>query len=59
MQATFAAIMPNVDWSKIDVERQGDSLILNIMGRQVQLNDGEQQTIYDAIQTALRQLGYN
>ena len=59
MQATFAAIMPNVDWSNVDVERQGDSLILNIMGKQVQLTDGEQQTVYDAIQSALRQLGYN
>ena len=59
MQSTFAAIMPNVDWSNVDVERQGDSLILNIMGQSIQLNDSEQQTIYDAIQSALRQLGYN
>ena len=59
MQATFASIMPNIDWSQVDVERQGDSLILNIMGQTVQLNDSEQQTIYDAIQSALKQLGYN
>ena len=59
MQATFAAIMPNVDWSQVDVERQGDSLILNIMGQTVTLSDTEQQTIYEAIESALRQLGYN
>ena len=29
------------------------------MGKEIQLNDGEQQTIYDAIQQALKQLGYN
>ena len=29
------------------------------MGQTVQLNDSEQQTIYDAIQSALKQLGYN
>lgn len=59
MQSTFASIMPNVDWSNIDVERQGDSLILNIMGQSVQLSDSDQQTIYEAIQSALKQLGYN
>ena len=59
MQSTFASIMPGVDWSNIDVERQGDSLILNIMGQTVQLDSNEQQTIYEAIQNALKQLGYN
>lgn len=59
MQSTFAAIMPGVDWNEVDVERRGDNLILNIMGKEVVLTDGEQQTIYDAIQSALRQIGYN
>ena len=59
IQSTFASIMPNVDWSNIDVERQGDSLILNIMGQSIQLSDSDQQTIYEAIQSALKQLGYN
>lgn len=59
MQSTFAAIMPGVDWSQVDVERSGDSLVLNILGKEITLTDGEQQTIYDAIQSALKQLGYN
>ena len=29
------------------------------MGQQVQLSDSDQQTIYEAIQEALKQLGYN
>ena len=59
MQSTFASIMPGVDWGNVDVEQRGDSLVLNIMGKEIQLTDGEQQTIYDAIQQALKQLGYN
>ena len=59
MQSTFASIMPGVDWSNVEIERQGDSLILNILGKEVQLSDTDEQTIYDAIRQALVQIGKN
>ena len=57
MQSTFASIMPGIDWSDISIERQGNTTILNIAGTEVVLTDGEQQTVYDAIQAALKQIG--
>lgn len=57
MRGTFASIMPRVDWNDIDVRTEGNNIVLNILGKEVVLSDLEQQTIYDAIQEALKQIG--
>lgn len=57
MEATFGTIMPNIDWSDVSVRQEGNTVILNIEGKEIVLTEGEQQSVYDAIDNALRQIG--
>ena len=41
----------------MSVEKQGDQLVLNIAGTEVVVSDQDQQSIYEAIMTALKQIG--
>jgi hypothetical protein len=60
LQETFGSLITNFDWSALntDLETNNNSnLVLNILGNNYELNEQEQQTIYDAILSALTQLG--
>ncbi len=57
IRGTFASIMPDINWDDVEVERRGDTTILNIEGKEIVLTEGEQQTVADAVAEALKQIG--
>ncbi len=58
LESTFKVLTPGFNWDDINVTREGDSLILNIAGQNpIDLTNSEQQTIYDAIFKALKDIG--
>lgn len=57
LQSTYGSVLGNGIFDNMSVEKQGDQLVLNIAGTEVVLSDGDQQSIYTAIMTALQQVG--
>lgn len=44
-------------FKNMSIEKSGDQLILNVAGKEIQLSNSDQQTVYQAIMDALRQIG--
>lgn len=58
LQSIYGSKFGNQMFDNISVDKQGDQLILNIAGTEVVVSDQDQQSIYEAIMTALKQTGY-
>lgn len=58
LRTTYSSLIGNDIFDNITATREGDKLILNVAGTEVELSDTDQQTIYMAIKAALQQIGY-
>lgn len=58
LQSIYGSKFGNQIFDDISAEKQGDQLILNIAGTEVVVSNQDQQSIYDAVTTALKQTGY-
>lgn len=57
LQTTYGSIVGNEVFKDITVREIGNQLILNVAGKEINLSENDQQSIYDAIITALQQVG--
>ena len=58
LQTTYGSVIGSNIFDQIQVKQEGDKLVLNINGQEnITLSGNDQQTIYDAITTALKQVG--
>ena len=57
LQTTYGSVLGNDIFNNMSVEKQGEQLILNIAGTEVILSNNDQQSIYEAIMNALKQVG--
>ena len=58
LQTTYGSIVGNEVFKDITVREIGNQVILNIAGKEINLSESDQQSVYDAIMTALQQVGY-
>ena len=54
---TYGPLLGSDIFSNIDAAKQGDSWVLNIAGTEVVLSNSDQQTLYTALLTAMKQIG--
>ena len=57
IQSIYSPLLGNDVLSKISVREEGNSLILNVNGEEINLSNSDQQSIYEAIMLALKQVG--
>ena len=57
IQSIYSPLLGNDVLSKISVREEGNSLILNVNGKEINLSNSDQQSIYEAIMLALKQVG--
>lgn len=57
LQSTFSNRLGNVDLSDIKISQEGQALVLNVNGQTYNLDTSSQQSLYQTIMSALRQLG--
>lgn len=57
LQSIYGSLIGNQIFEDMSVEQQGNQLVLNIAGTEVVLSSQDQQSVYDAIMTALKQVG--
>ena len=57
LQSLYGSKLNGVDLSDVKVEQNGSSLVLNVNGQTYNLDSTSQQSLYETIMTALRQLG--
>lgn len=57
LQSTFGSMLDGVDLSDMKVEDTGSGLVLNVNGTTYQLDNSSQQSLYQTIMAALKQLG--
>ena len=59
LQTSLGNYLQGVDWTKIQAGENttNNSLVLNVAGQDIELNSQDQQSMYEAIMQALRQLG--
>ena len=58
LQTTYGSIVGNEVFKDITVREIGNQLILNVAGKEINLSESDQQSVYEAIMTALQQIGY-
>lgn len=58
IQSLYSPLIGSDILKNISVRESGNSLILNVNGQEINLNSGDQQFIFNAISTALKQIGY-
>lgn len=57
IQSIYSPLIGNDVLSNISVREEGNSLILNVNGEEINLSNTDQQSIYEAIMAALKQVG--
>lgn len=58
LQSTYGSVLGNnVEWDAIQVREENNQLFLNVNGRDVPLDTNNEQTLYQAIMKALREVG--
>lgn len=57
IQSIYSPLLGNDVLSQISVREEGNSLILNVNGEEINLSNSDQQSIYEAIMLALKQVG--
>lgn len=57
LQTTYGSLLGTEVFKDMTVREVGNQLILNIAGKEINLTDNEQQSVYEAIITALKQVG--
>lgn len=58
LQSTYSSVLGNnVEWDAIQVREENNQLFLNVNGRDVPLDTNNEQTLYQAIMKALREVG--
>ena len=57
IQSIYSPLIGNDVLKNISVREEGNSLILNVNGEEINLSNTDQQSIYEAIMAALKQVG--
>ena len=58
LQSTYGSVLGNnVEWDAIQVREENNQLFLNVNGHDVPLDTNNEQTLYQAIMKALREVG--
>ena len=57
IQSIYSPLIGNDVLGNISVREEGNSLILNVNGEEINLSNTDQQSIYEAIMAALKQVG--
>ena len=57
LEATYSSVLTGVDWDSFEATESGNSMFLNVNGQTIELSPGNQQSVYEVIMTALKQVG--
>ena len=58
LKTSFSSEFTTVDWDKVKIEEKGDSFVLNLDGRTIDLTESDSNVVVTAIKTALTQIGH-
>ena len=58
LKTSFSSEFTTVDWDKVKIEEKGDSFVLNLDGRTIDLTESDSNIVVTAIKTALTQIGH-
>lgn len=57
LESTYGSVLTGIDWDSFKASESGNSMFLNVNGQTIELSPGNQQSVYDVIMKALRQVG--
>ena len=57
LESTYSSVLTGVDWDSFKASESGNSMFLNVNGQTIELSPGNQQSVYEVIMKALRQVG--
>ena len=57
LESIYGSKLNDIDWDSFDVQESGNSMFLNVNGQTIELSPGNQQSVYEVIMKALRQVG--
>ena len=59
LESIYGSALGDFNWDNFDVQESGNSMYLNVNGQTIELSPGNQQSVYEVIMKALRQVGVN
>ena len=59
LESIYGSALGDFNWDNFDVKESGNSMYLNVNGQTIELSPGNQQSVYEVIMKALRQVGVN
>ena len=57
LESTYSSVLTGIDWDSFKASESGNSMFLNVNGRTVELSPSNQQSVYEIIMKALKQVG--
>ena len=57
LESTYGSVLTGIDWDSFKASESGNSMFLNVNGQTIELSPGNQQSVYEVIMKALKQVG--
>ena len=57
LESTYSSVLTGIDWDSFKASESGNSMFLNVNGQTIELSPGNQQSVYEVIMKALKQVG--